>query len=170
MKEWDTQSKKFHFSQGEGAPPSLRAEAMFSPPLMKCWLCFKSFKAWNISIVESWIKRGNLGKWSSPLVFRQRYQRAFSSLLSCICGGGSVWNPFRLPSQPFHLDVFETNNCFISIFSKCKFHITQHTTTGQEYARRLFRINASSDVLQMPVSHSASRLHQFSKERQGPHV
>lgn len=110
-----------------------------------------------------WIKGGkSLGKWSSPLVFYLRYQRAFSTLLSCVCGGGLVWNLFRFrrfPSQPFHLDVLETNNCFIATFRKCRFRITTwQTPTGQQNKGRFFRRNASSDVLQTPVSRSAGRL------------
>lgn len=108
------------------------------------------------------IKGRMSGKVKLTTGFCLRYQRAFSSLLSCVCGGGLVWNLFRLrrfPSQPFHLDVLETNNCFIATFRKCGFHITTwQTPTGQQNKGRFFRINASSDVLQMPVSRSASRL------------
>lgn len=68
------------------------------------------------------------------------------------------WRHFKLwlfPSQHFYLDVLETNNCFICNFRKCTFHITtQQTPKGSEKQRRIFWINASSDVLQMTASQS----------------
>lgn len=68
---------------------------------------------------------------------------------------GGISNSGFFPSQHFHLDLLEANNCFICNLRKRRFHITaQQTPEGGEKQRQIFWRNASSDVLQMTASQS----------------
>lgn len=82
----------------------------------------------------------------------------FPTPLWCTSKKKIFWRNFKLwlfPSQHFHLDLLEANNCFICNLRKRRFHITaQQTPEGGEKQRQIFWKNASSDVLQMTASQS----------------
>lgn len=110
----------------------------------------KSYKVWNIKKVQFilGIIKGKIGDHHCANIKEHFLPYFHVSVGENIFGICSDW---CFPSQPFHLDVLETNDCFISIFGKCRFHITtQQTPTGQGNKSRFLRINTSSDVLQMP--------------------
>lgn len=139
----------------------------------------KVFKLWNmkrtVSILGYEQKGANLGTWRSPLVFVCDIKERFPPYVH-VSVGEEVWNVFRLrrvPSQPFHLDVLETNDCFSAFFRKFKFHITaRQTPTWRRNKARFFKINARCFAnARQPFSQSVSQsVNQFGKERQGPRV
>lgn len=115
-----------------------------------------------------WIK-GGYNHWFLPDI-KERFPPCFDVSV------GEDWSGlWRFPSQPFHLDVLETNDCFIAIFGKCGFYITaRQTPTGQQNQgaifpdKRQFRCSANAS---QPFSQSVSQsVNHFGKKCQGPRV